>query len=405
MMSTENNLSKMADFVLDFVENLPNPPRESIKKEWQEIKEFVMESRPPKIMIIGRRGAGKSSLINAIFGNKVAAIGSVMSKTGMPIWHKYEDKRGTLRILDTRGLGDKSKPESANFQNAFDEIKAAVKSDCPDVILFLCKAKEVDSRISEDVQNAIKIRKVIVKDHKYEIPVVSVVTQVDELDPKRVEPPYENQYKKRNIKTSVNAIYSVFSEEQIELLKIIPVSAYAEYENDKRVYDNYWNIESLVEYLIEVLPKSAQLELARVSKLVKAQKKAARKLIASTATISAGLAATPIPVGDILPITTAQIAMIIGIGYIAGRELSKKTAVEFMTATGINVGAGFALREAARALFKIFTPGAGNLISAGIAAAGTWGIGETAIAYFIENKSMEEAKKRGDNARKKHTND
>jgi hypothetical protein len=34
--------------------------------------------------------------------------------------YNYEDSRGAIRILDTRGLGDKSKPESANFEHAFD---------------------------------------------------------------------------------------------------------------------------------------------------------------------------------------------------------------------------------------------------------------------------------------------
>ncbi|MFL6200307.1 MAG: hypothetical protein ACJ76J_14090 [Thermoanaerobaculia bacterium] len=36
----------------------------------------------------------------------------------------------------------------------------------------------------------------------------------------------------------------------------------------------------------------------------------------------------------------------------------------------------------------------GKLLSAGVAGAGTWGIGEAAIAYFIENRSIEEAKER-----------
>ena len=91
-------LLDIAEFILSFVDKLPNPPRESIKKEWLKIKEFVMESRPPKIIIIGRRGAGKSSLLNAIFGKKVAVVGSVMSQTGKPTWHKYEDERGSLKI-------------------------------------------------------------------------------------------------------------------------------------------------------------------------------------------------------------------------------------------------------------------------------------------------------------------
>ena len=48
----------------------------------------------------------------------------------------------------------------------------------------------------------------------------------------------------------------------------------------------------------------------------------------------------------------------------------------------------------ARAVGKIALPVAGEFLSAGVAAAGTWGIGEAAIAYFIENRTIEEAKER-----------
>lgn len=399
------NLIEIIDLILKHIDKFPSRLKESIKKELMIIKELVVDTRSPKTMIIGRRGAGKSSLVNAIFGNKVAAVGSVLSETGKPQWHEYAEKRGTLRILDTRGLGDNTKPESANFEDAFQEIMDAIKDECPDIILFLCKAKEVDSRISEDIQNVVHIKNEISKIHKYEIPIISAITQVDELDPKRIEPPYDNEIKRKNIEDSTMAMSRSFSSNGIDLLKTVPVSAYAEYENEELVYNNYWNIDTLVEYLIEALPDEAQLEMARISRLAKIQKKAARKLVASTATVCAGIAATPIPVADILPITAAQTGMIIGIGYIAGKPLSKETAKEFIAALGVNVGTGFVLREIARATVKFVFPGAGNAISAGVAAAGTWAIGEAAIAYFIDNKPIEEVKDIGNKARKKHSND
>ena len=114
--------------------------------------------------------------------------------------------------------------------------------------------------------------------------------------------------------------------------------------------------------------------------------------VGSTATICAGIAATPISLADAIPITATQIGMITGIGYISGRDLSKESAKEFLAALGVNVGVGFALREGARALMKYVFPGGGLVISAGVAFAGTWGIGEAAIAYFIEHASIEEAK-------------
>jgi uncharacterized protein (DUF697 family) len=84
--------------------------------------------------------------------------------------------------------------------------------------------------------------------------------------------------------------------------------------------------------------------------------------------------------------------MVSGIMHISGRELGVKTATEFFGALGINIGIGMILREAARAGIK-FLPGWGNAISGGIAAAGTYAVGRSAVAYFIEGLSLAEARK------------
>jgi predicted GTPase len=376
------------------IARLPESLGLTTKNELVILKELLMDARPPKLMILGRRGAGKSSLINAIFGEKVAATGSVLSETGRPAWYSYPSERGEMKILDTRGLGDRTRPESANFQDALEEIFAVLLDDWPDAILFLCKAKDVDSHIAQDIANIEAVRKFIAEKHRYEAPVVAVVTQVDELDPKRVEPPYENETKRSNIETAVRAIQEALTERGIALARVIPVSTYAEYEKDEKVYDNYWNVDVLIDYLVEVLPRSAQVQMARLTRLRAVQEKMARKMTAAAAAVAGGIAAAPIPVADILPITALQIGLISGIAYVSGREMSKSAAREFLVALGVNVGAAFVLREGARALAKFVFPGVGSAVSAGIAFAGTWGLGEAAIAYFIEKRPIEEARER-----------
>jgi hypothetical protein len=61
-----------------------------------------------------------------------------------------------------------------------------------------------------------------------------------------------------------------------------------------------------------------------------------------------------------------------------------------MAGLGVNAGVGFALREGARALFKLMGPA--NALSGVIAAGGTWAMGMSAIKYFIDGGSMEEAR-------------
>lgn len=67
-----------------------------------------LKNNGPTIVVLGETGAGKSSLINAVFGAKVARVGH-----GKPITKEFEYHRATddcpVNIYDSKGfeLGDK----------------------------------------------------------------------------------------------------------------------------------------------------------------------------------------------------------------------------------------------------------------------------------------------------------
>ena len=216
---------------------------------------------------------------------------------------------------------------------------------------------------------------------------VAVVTQVDELDPKRVEPPVRGrdqaaQHRNRGADDRGGPERARRRAGPGRTRCPPTPSTINDAEGAPRVYDNYWNIEELVDYLVEVLPRSAQVQMARLAQSARVQEKLARKMTAAAVGGRRSIGAVPIPVADIVPITALQIGLVTGIAYLSGREMSKSSAREFLVALGANVGAAFALREGARASAKFVFPGAGSAVSAGVAFAGTWATGRSGDRLF-----------------------
>lgn len=389
----KERMEEIYKFLDDKLSSIPQPLRATIKTELDMIKKLIIDSRYPKFAFVGRRGAGKSSLLNSIFGEQIAKVGSVKSQTGMGKWYTYKGKLGSMEIMDSRGMGEGSKPDENYYsEDEIKEIKDSFKEKCPDAILFLCKAKETDSRIKEDIQNLKDLCEYVYEVHDYKIPIITIATQSDELDPlsDRI-PPFKNTLKLKNITSASENLYQKVVKEFSESTSKIAVSAYLEFDDTGKIVTDYrWNIDKLVELLLEQIPQSAQLELAKISQIKTLQKRLARKIITGATAICSGIALEPLPFADLPFITGIQISMIIGIGYISGQELNKKSAIEFTSAMGISVGAAFGFRELARALVKLI-PVAGSAISAGVAGAATWALGESAITYFIDKKSKEDA--------------
>jgi uncharacterized protein (DUF697 family) len=105
-------------------------------------------------------------------------------------------------------------------------------------------------------------------------------------------------------------------------------------------------------------------------------------VVQSCAALAITVAVTPIPLSDLAVIAPLQIAMVSALAYIGGRTWDKRTALEWLSSVGLVGGAGIGLRWGAQQLFKL-VPGAGNVISAGIAGSGTAALGQAAMAYFV----------------------
>lgn len=392
-----DDVAKMIAELEDLLSSIPGTDK--LRKELEELRHLLLEQRAPRFALVGRRGSGKSSLINAIFGQKVAEVGHVKAQTGRGTWWAYSGDLGSIDILDTRGLQEGGQPDEADEAgHPLDSILKALEEKTPDAILFLIKAKEVDSAVDGDIDALVELR----SKAKGPMPIVGIVTHADELEPKNVklhqesdEDPEEYAEKLARVADAIAHIeHKIRARPELkdDFVAVIAVSSYMSWRADGSIRaDERWRIHALLEYLIQELPDQAQVMFARLSRVRNVQRRISMRLTQLIAGLTAAVAAAPIPVADIAPITALQISLISGIAYISGRDLSTKTAIEFLGAIGLNVGAGFAFREAARTLVKLI-PGFGSVVSSGVAAAATYALGKAAIAYFIDDHSAEDAK-------------
>jgi predicted GTPase/uncharacterized protein (DUF697 family) len=411
MAEKQDEMGSIFSFIKGQVDKLPISQSKKTKMLDQllKLKTMTVDAREPRIALVGRRGSGKSSLINAMFGQERQYVSSVKSGTGKGKWLWYpSDAEPKIRLLDSRGLGESEAPtEEFEEDTPLDELINAVTEEQPDVFLFLIKAKEADSRIEEDLQELNKLRKIVKENHHYDVPVICVVTQVDELDPPHYKQvPFDaNPKKKNNIDEAIALMSKRFKDSEIPLLNIIPTCSYIDFDESGNIeYDMRWNIDLLSDYLIEALPSEAKLKTAKAMQSQFVKKKFARTIVGTFTAIAGLIGAEPIPFADFPILTGIQGLMIVVIGFIADKEINTKTASEFIAALGINVGIGLLVREGVRAAVR-FIPGAGLVVSGAVAGAVTYGIGQAAIAYFLENKNIDQAKEAYKNANKEYKNE
>ena len=403
-------ISNLLRQIEDMIEDLEIPFASQMKEEIGEIRRFLTDHRAPRLALVGRRGAGKSSLINAIFGEYVSEVGHEGAMTGEATWWDYEGARGTIEVLDTRGLQEGSSPEQADeAETAEESIKRALAERPADAIVFLVKASEVDAAIDADIDALEELAEWLEESYGHRAPVVAVVTHCDILEPKKVElhrpedfPARDIDEKKERVKRITSDLKQKIRERDRlagQLMGPLGVSSYISWRDDGTMRaDDRWHIDQLTEYLVEELPDEAKFELARLSQVKHVQRKVANRIVQATSIVCGGIGTAPTPVADIAPITGAQIAMVVGVGYLSGRDLDMKAATEFVAAMGLNAGAAFGFREAARAIVQLI-PVAGNAVSGAIAYGATYGLGKAAIAYFIGDADEDEAREIFENER------
>jgi uncharacterized protein (DUF697 family)/predicted GTPase len=305
------------------------------------LKEATKGAGNINIIVAGKTGVGKSTLINSIFRGEFARTGS-----GRPITKRIEEikKPGhPLTIIDTKGL------EVSDYEKIKDDlynyIKERLLSDDQNEhihIAWLCIAANGDR-----IENAeIDLCNML---NKNNIPVISVLTKSKKND----------NFVKEAEKLLPNSKY------------IIPVRAIHEQLEEVDATLPPFGIDDLITSTSKLIPEAQKRAYANALsnknkgaldvKKIQAEKEVN---IASGLAITAG--ATPIPFSDAIVLVPIQVGMIAKIGVTFGMELSTATLATIIGSVLGSSAATIVGRTVVSGLLKLI-PLAGPVIGGSIA--------------------------------------
>lgn len=429
----KNFYVKAGNMIDNLPDAIPEKTRNMLKdtilgdKDLKNLMDGIDSHRPPRIFLIGRTGVGKSSLINALCGSYVAKVSDTISCT--PNANVYQCKDGDrvlMDILDTRGIAESESLD--NKVSAEDALIRDINEFTPDVAILMLNCTHRDD-VNSDVQFLKKLAKEYADINSMKLPIVVVINKCDEMAPTRYKTPSEYpQNKIDKINEVVQYYKGIIVKNGLKIENIIPVSALIDWmtpdgmevsvedidnlpqydiDNLQIAFDGRYRIEELLDILEEaILDFEAQMGLRMAARLTEVVHRIARHLNNIFAGISATVALTPIPVSDIYVLLILQAVLVSLIASLSGRDISLDTAKEFILSIGGIAGAGYAFRLIAQQATKFLNavwPGSGSAVSSAIAAAGTSAIGKAAIAYYIDEKTIDEAKKTFEEARSETT--
>mgnify|MGYP000050850050 FL=1 len=430
LQNMKNFYTKVGDLLDNLPDAIPEKARQKIRdtilgdEELKNLMDGVDSHRPPRIFLIGRTGVGKSSLINALCGAYVAPVSDTRSCTETAQTYQCKDGERTLmEILDTRGIAES---DNLNAEiSAEDMLINQVKEFSPDVAIFMLNCTHRDD-VDSDVNFLKKLSESYAQAYNMRLPIVAVFNKCDEMAPSRLKNPNEyTESKTKKIAEQVKHYKEIIVKNNLKIDDIIAVSSLIDWmtadgteidadsieslpvsdiENLQIAFDGRYHIEELFNILEKaILDFSARMGLRMALKLQEVVRRIANQLNKSFSAMSATVALSPIPISDIYILLLLQGILVCLIASLSGRDISLDTAKEFVLSMGGIAGAGYGFRllaQQASKILNVFWAGSGSAVSASIAALGTSAIGKAAIAYYIDDKTIEEAKSTFEASRK-----
>jgi len=319
-----------------------------IKNDLVGLRSLLYERRAPRIVVLGLGGSGRSTLLRSLV-ERGPATDTLRAEHGE--WVRIEHEGSAMRWLEI----------DVNDDAARSQWTRALEQRVPDLVLLI-----FDSRNLEDDVHIVERAKSLLRDlpeGTEPLRVFPVLTHADSFGPN--EPAMDAardrlgaQLRERKLKADPPRVVSAI--------------------------DGY-GLKALSEAIVLALPEEARLEAARaLTRAHEARLRIADEIVQACTAVSVTVGLTPIPFSDFAVLGPLQAMMVSSLAYLSGRAWDRKTIAQWLGSLGVVGGLGVGLRFTARTVAKL-VPGAGSVVSAGIAGAGTTAMGQSAIKYFLRS--------------------
>lgn len=328
------------------------------------IADKIKNLKTLNIVVAGKTGVGKSTLINAVFREKLAETG--MGKPVTDHMRKITKKGVPLAVYDTRGfeLGK--------------EVQAEVKKEVIDTISKGLATQDINKAIHciwyciNTASNRIEPEEIewlreLSKDNQItQVPIIVVLTQ---------------SFSKKK----AAEMRQILLQENLDVIQVIPVLA-DDYEIEDLGTAKAYGLDVLIKVMGEALPDELMDTLQNVQiACLDEKKRHAQAAVATAALAAAGEGAAPIPFSDCALLIPTQLGMIASITVIFGFDVNKSIITALLSST-IGAGGATLLGKTVVSNLLKFIPGAGTVaggaISAGTAGVITAALGEAYIGIM-----------------------
>ena len=345
---------------------------------FNKIKKELNNMDKTNILIVGKTGAGKSTLINSVFRAEMAETG-----TGKPVTQhlkKISKEEVPVNLYDTKGLELSETVQAQIKKEILDEIDRCndlcIKNDNKSELIHVCWYC-IDGSVRRCEETDIEW----INDIAVKVPVIVVVTKGF---PKKDAREFKKKIENLNLNCSM--VVPVLAEKYEDRDE--------EDEDDEVIIIPSYGLEKLVEVTLEVLPDGVRRAFNNAQKVSLDKKvSAARKWVTGYAATTGAIGASPIPFSDAPLLVGAQLSMLAHVTAIFGLPVEKAVLTAIIGSVAGVSGTTLGGKTLVSNLLKCI-PGvgtvAGGVISASVASMMTVALGLAYISvlkYIIEEEN------------------